>query len=308
MVTSIIDPIKQQQALNEFNFSDDDLLDKISFSKNIVELADKATLILDTLSKKVKTSLYEALVKDHMLYRDEFINSEYFIASKHEFSQDEDYICKFFKVFPKQYRETFKTLDEQLFNSVINKPVWEQNEFKKIVNSPLSLIQKTYLQKSKYHNTHEATQIYVEFQKNIDTDVNEQKLGVPIKTNIFQYYLIECGKEESSWDFFAPLTPIFSTLKPIQQETYVAVAISELFFKTGYSIDDSLHNVKSEKYSIESVKDSLLVVPWDLINKYCDCNNIEKKDKDSLNATLLNSKMQSTIPYKDEIKFKAIKI
>ena len=65
---------EKQAALDEFNLPDSLLISKIYYSKNVVKLAEKAILISDSLSEKVKQCLFEALVKDHILYREEFVN------------------------------------------------------------------------------------------------------------------------------------------------------------------------------------------------------------------------------------------
>ena len=141
-------------------------------------------------------------------------------------------------------------------------------------------------------------------------DINFQRVGVQIKTNIFEHYLRNASSEEnSSWDFLAPLTPIFSTLKPLQQEIFVAVAISELFYtnRTGGE-EERVLNKKSEKYSAQDVMDSLTVVPFHLLNKYYQNKSIDEDHIENLNKLVLNAKLESTMPQKDEKKSKAMKI
>lgn len=165
------------------------------------------------------------------------------------------------------------------------------------------------MHKSRYAKSHDATKLYVEYEKEIDTDVNFERLGVQIKTNIFEHYLRNASSEEkSSWDFLAPLTPIFSTLKPLQQEIFVAVAVSELFYRHITGEEERVLNEKSEKYSAQDVMDSLTVVPFHLLNKYYQNTNIDEEHIENLNKLVLNAKLESTMPYKDEKKPKAIKI
>ena len=290
-----------QAALDEFNLADSLLISKIHYSSNVVKLAEKATLIIDTLSDKVKKCLFEAVVKDHIIYREEFLQAPYLISSTYETDTKEDYICKFLKRFPEEYRKIFKSLDSELFYNIINKPVWESDPYSEPSFSPFSVIQSVYWHKSRYSKSHDATKLYVEYEKEIDTDINFQRLGVQIKTNIFEHYLRNASSEEkSSWDFLAPLTPIFSTLKPLQQEIFVAVAISELFFERYYGQDDRLGNVKSDKYSSEEVMDSLTVVPFHLLNKHYQNENIDDQHIENLKALVLNAKLESTMPQKDE--------
>lgn len=119
-----------QAALDEFNLADSLLTSKIYYSTNVVKLAEKASLIIDTLSDKVKKCLFEAVVKDHLLYREEFMQAPYLISSSYERDEKEDYICRFLKSFPEEYRKIFKSLDSELFYHIINKPVWESTPYR----------------------------------------------------------------------------------------------------------------------------------------------------------------------------------
>ena len=72
---------EKKAALDKFDLPDSLLISKIYYSKNVVNLAEKAILILDNLSEKVKQRLFEALVKDNILYREEFIQAPHLISS-----------------------------------------------------------------------------------------------------------------------------------------------------------------------------------------------------------------------------------
>ena len=282
-----------------FLLKDEDAIDWIESNKNeLVLFAKKIQSFNGLQSKQVENKFFETLVKSHILYRQEFIEATSINAKtdSREANRDyEDYITHFFKIFPKTYRDIFKKLDLELFESIITKPISvshyenpgssNKNTFTHML--PFNLIQFVYLFKTKPELKNDATDIYLDCTEAMNMPITISIRQVECKTDIFEYFL---SYDHKNWSFFAPLIPIFDLLSLHQQKIFVAVGMSELEAPHENEHGEIL-NPRNQDYNQKFVIESLKAVPVELLIPYENfyfADNIEKEFKVLINFNKIN--------------------
>lgn len=202
-------------------------------------------------SDRVENNFFELLVKDHIIFKRDYMQQESLIES----STHQSYkVIKFMKMLPVAYIKKFESIDSELLNSLFEKPV--------AASLHMNLAQHVYFHKSQTGHLEEARELFTNFSDLILKPVCKDINGYKMKTDICDYYLKDADQLES-WDFFAPMD--YQKLNDNQKEVYLATGISHL-------LNESNRPLRSRNYSQEDIMNALMVVPNDRLKYYIDAN------------------------------------